>query len=307
MDNLSSPFVSVIVPVFNDAERLKTCLEALEAQTYPKSLYEVIVVDNASDEGQDIKGVVAQFSQAIAAYESQPGSYAARNRGISLTKGEVIAFTDADCIPTADWIEKGVEILLKTPSCGLVAGEIEIFFRDPSCPTPAELYESVAAFHQKQWLEKEHWGATANLFTWKQVIERVGNFDATLKSAGDLEWGNRVATFGYEQIYTKEACVAHPARSSLKEIYLKNLRVIGGLYELQNKKYQSQLLRNWAFIFAFIVNIIPPCMFVYNAFLDSRLQKIEHKIKASSVMFLIRYISAWELLRLRTGKTVSRV
>lgn len=306
MVNLSSPFVSVIVPVFNDAARLKICLEALEAQTYPKSLYEVIVVDNASDEGQNIQGVVAQFSQAIAAFESTPGSYAARNRGISLAKGEVIAFTDADCIPCHRWIEAGVNCLRES-DCGLVAGEIEIFFKEPSRPTPVELYESIAAFHQKQWLEKEHFGATANLFTWKKVIDRVGKFVATLKSAGDREWGNRVATFGYKQSYSREACVAHPARSSLKEVYSKNMRIIGGLYDLQNKKYQSKLLRNWAFTLTFIANIIPPCFFVYNAFLDSRLQRIEHKLKASSVMFLIRYMSAWELFRLKAGKAASRV
>ena len=303
--DISRPFVSVIVPVFNDAERLKTCLDALEAQTYPKNLYEVIVVDNASDEGQDIQGVVAQFSQAIAAFEGQPGSYAARNQGISLAKGEVIAFTDADCIPCHQWIEAGVNCL-RDPHCGLVAGEIEIFFKDPSCPTSTELYESVAAFHQKRWLEKEHWGATANLFTLKQVIKQVGNFDATLKSAGDLEWGNRVATFGYKQVYSKEACVTHPARSSLKEVYTKHLRVIGGLYELQNKNYQSQFLKSLAFILLFASSIIPPCLFVYNAFLDSRLQRLEHKIKASLVMFFIRYISAWELCRLRIGKVTSR-
>ena len=255
--DISRPFVSVIVPVFNDAERLKTCLDALEAQTYPKSLYEVIVVDNASDEGQNIKGVVAQFSQAIAAFESQPGSYAARNQGISLAKGEVIAFTDADCIPCHQWIEAGVNCL-QDLNCGLVAGEIEIFFKDPSRPTPVELYESIAAFHQKQWLEQEHFGATANLFTWKKVLDRVGKFDATLKSAGDREWGNRVATFGYEQSYSSDAYVAHPARSSLKQVYLKNMRIIGGLYDLQTKKYQSQLSKELAFTVSFAKNIIPP-------------------------------------------------
>lgn len=65
MEHRSSPFVSVIVPVYNDARRLRICLEALENQKYPKSLYEIIVVDNASDEAEDIKGVVAQFSQAF--------------------------------------------------------------------------------------------------------------------------------------------------------------------------------------------------------------------------------------------------
>jgi cellulose synthase/poly-beta-1,6-N-acetylglucosamine synthase-like glycosyltransferase len=46
MNDLTKPFVSVIIPVYNNLERLKTCLEALEEQTYPRNLYEVIVVNN---------------------------------------------------------------------------------------------------------------------------------------------------------------------------------------------------------------------------------------------------------------------
>ena len=50
MSNLSIPFVSVIIPVFNDSARLKSCLQALEVQTYPQDSYEVIVIDNNSTE-----------------------------------------------------------------------------------------------------------------------------------------------------------------------------------------------------------------------------------------------------------------
>ena len=80
-------FVSVIIPVYNDAERLKKCLLALEKQTYPQAQYEVIVVDNASEE--NIKDVVSQFPQARLTFENSPGSYAARNQGISIAKGEL--------------------------------------------------------------------------------------------------------------------------------------------------------------------------------------------------------------------------
>lgn len=62
------PFVSVIIPVFSDAERLRICLMALEQQTYPRSFYEVIVVDNGSNKGHTISGLVAQFGQTNAAY-----------------------------------------------------------------------------------------------------------------------------------------------------------------------------------------------------------------------------------------------
>ena len=63
MSKLSTPFVSVIIPVYNDPERLKTCLQALEEQTYPKSAYEVIVVDNGSDES--IEPLVAGSVKSI--------------------------------------------------------------------------------------------------------------------------------------------------------------------------------------------------------------------------------------------------
>jgi len=66
---------------------------ALESQTYPKNLYDVIV-DNASDE--DIESVVSQFGQALTTRKSR--LICGWNKGISLAKGDVIAFTDADCI-----------------------------------------------------------------------------------------------------------------------------------------------------------------------------------------------------------------
>jgi len=61
MNEMPTPFVSVIIPVYNDSIRLRTCLQALEEQTYPQSSYEVIVVDNGSDES--IEPIVAEFSQ----------------------------------------------------------------------------------------------------------------------------------------------------------------------------------------------------------------------------------------------------
>ncbi|MGL4504066.1 MAG: glycosyltransferase, partial [Planktothrix sp.] len=64
MDEFDTPFVSVIIPVFNDLDRLLVCLQSLENQTYPKKSYEVIVIDNGSAE--EIKSVVLQFSQVVA-------------------------------------------------------------------------------------------------------------------------------------------------------------------------------------------------------------------------------------------------
>ncbi|HZX12790.1 MAG TPA: glycosyltransferase [Thermodesulfobacteriota bacterium] len=229
MNELSTPFVSVIIPVFDDLERLNICLQALEHQTYPKSLYEVIVVDNGSVES--VEPIVTRFSRARTSYESRPSQFAARNRGISLAKGEVIAFTDADCIPSPDWIERGVANLLRVPNSGLVAGKIETFFKNQEHPTAVELYENLKALPQKRYIEVGRFGATANLFTFRRVFEHVGLFDDETRSSGDVEWGQRVSSFGYELIYADDSRVAHPARYSFVQLYKVVARKIGGVHD----------------------------------------------------------------------------
>lgn len=301
MESHSHPFVSVIIPVYNDAERLKLCLEALENQTYPKTGYEVIVVDNASDETADIKGVVAQFSHAIAAYESTPGSYAARNKGISLAKGEVIAFTDSDCIPASDWIEKGTYYLRNVPNCGMVVGKVEMFFKVPSQPTLVELYQSVTAFPQEHWLQEFRGGATANVFTWHRVIDQVGKFDDRLKSFGDMEWGKRVFLAGYQQFYTADVMVKHPARHSWTQLRKKAIRTAGGVYDHFIKKDDSFIQRNKVFVFLLARDLIPPVNFTVTTFKNPNVKGLSQKTKVSLMLWIIRYINAWEKIRLKFG------
>ena len=95
---MSPKFVSVIIPVYNDLKLLSTCLECLDRQTYPKTRFEVLVVDNGSD--LPVQPIVSRYSNVKLEKESMPGSYAARNRGIAAARGEILAFTDADCRPS---------------------------------------------------------------------------------------------------------------------------------------------------------------------------------------------------------------
>src|SRR5215216_464513 len=131
-----APFVSVIVPVFNDAVRLRTCLEALVEQTFPRHRFEIIVVDNGSD--QPLDGLVAELPRARLTVEPRPGSYAARNRGIALSRGDILAFTDSDCLPAPAWLECGVRSLTEDENCGLVGGHIEVVFSNPDRPGAVE-------------------------------------------------------------------------------------------------------------------------------------------------------------------------
>jgi glycosyltransferase involved in cell wall biosynthesis len=297
------PFASIIVPVFNDAIGLKRCLEALEQQTYPRHLYEVIVVDNGSPVDQEIAGVVTAYGQAVLAHESQPGSYAARNRGIALAKGSILAFTDADCIPAADWVEQGVQTLVQNPDCGFVAGNIQISFQDQNQPTAIELYESLwYPLPQAEFVEKHHFGATANIFTFAQVMGQVGVFDSTLKSNGDREWGQRVYAAGYRPLYAATVYVTHPARHSLRQLYARARRIMGGRYDLQQKSEPSCLKRNGMFVINLIkYSIAPILMLGFNLFLDRRLKTFNQRVQVSLIMFFVSYVYVWEMLRLKAG------
>lgn len=325
MNSQSSPFVSVIVPVFNDVERLRHCLTALTEQTYSLSNYEVIVVDNGSDLPEQVRSVVTACEMGVFAQERQPGSYAARNRGITLAAGDVLAFTDADCIPAADWIEKGVQQLLTVPNCGLVAGNIEIFPDDDQSPTAVELFEMATAFPQEHHLKTLRYGATANLFTFASVVEQVGNFNQTLKSGGDLDWGRRVYTSGYKQVYGADVRVAHPARRSFQQMRQKSVRLAGGHYDLLNRDlyhffYPGSLpfaianlkilppliLKNLLFLIILAQDLIPPVNYVLTTFQNPKLGSLGEKLKVAWVIIFVRYTSAWAKVRLRTGQHSAR-
>lgn len=296
---MNKPFVSVIIPVLNDLERLQICLDALEKQTYPKILYEVIVVDNGSLE--KINDTVCNFSKARMTNEKRPGSYAARNKGISIARGDVIAFTDSDCIPAPDWIEKGVNNLLSVSNCGLVGGNVKVFTKNPYNPTAVELFETVVAFPQKHNVHSKKYGATANAFTLRRVIEKVGVFDDKLKSGGDVEWGQRVFSNGYTLVYADDAFVAHPARYSVNELYIKHCRTVGGDYARVKTKSSYPLIN---ILNSLVIGLMPPVITVFRICSDEkfkRLKGIKQKCKVILVFLFVRYVRVWERVRLLLG------
>lgn len=230
---LEPPRVSVIVPVHNDREGLRRLLPALTDQTYPAERYEVLVVDNSPERG--IEDLVDKFPQARALEEATPGSYAARNRGIVGSKGDILAFTDADCVPERRWLEAGVRALTREPNVGIVGGRIRVFPEDESDPRPVELYEMVVAFDQRRYVQQDRFAATANLFTDRRVIDTVGPFDDTLRSGGDSEWCHRAHEEGVGIAYAPSAVVRHPARRTLGELSAKLRRLTEGSHRKKER------------------------------------------------------------------------
>src|SRR5690606_10317828 len=100
----------VIVPVYRDWTGLSRCLDALSRQSYPRTAFEVIVANN--DPRSDVPSAIRE-REALIVDQKIPGSYAARNKAVEHASGEILAFTDSDCTPADDWLERGVQRLLR--------------------------------------------------------------------------------------------------------------------------------------------------------------------------------------------------
>ncbi|MCT7985023.1 glycosyltransferase [Laspinema sp. A4] len=292
MNQQTQPFVSTIIPVLNDPQRLRLCLEALENQTYPKHLYEVLVIDNGSDES--LEPVVRPFKQAKILLEPSRGSYTARNKGILHAKGKILAFTDADCIPQSDWLEKGIAHLLSVPNCGLVGGSIQFSFKIPNRPNPAELYDWLFFLQQEYYLEHEQFAATANVFTYKQVFEQVGLFNSMLKSGGDREWGKRVFAAGYAQSFAPDATICHPARDSVQKLQKKVKRVAMATYHLNRDRPNFPLV-----LLQFILmDLKPPLRIWFRIGHNNRPNHLTYKLKFMALLMWMKLVKAGEKVRL---------
>lgn len=299
------PKVSVIVPVFNDAERLKICLNALMNQNYDRERYEVIVVDNGSTDS--IQAVVSQYPNIRYLYEEKPGSYAARNTGIQYASGEIFAFTDADCIPSFCWIRNGVEAFLSTQNCGLIAGHVHLFFQNSSCPTPVELYDHIKiGFPQDQFVNESHYGATANLFTSQQVFQTIGLFNASLKSSGDREWGQRVFAAGYTLVYAKNASVSHPARCTWHELRKKVIRITGGHIDLKRQQGYSRFTLWAECCRESVKDFLPPFRMYFYIWSYDSLKSHHQRFQFLLALLFVRYVRGWERMRIIFGSAASR-
>jgi len=96
--------VSVIVPMYNAERTLAACLDGLAAQDHPRGEHEILLVDNGST---DASASIARRHPGVTLLsEPRPGAYAARNHGLRRAQGDVIAFTDPDCVPHPSWIRE---------------------------------------------------------------------------------------------------------------------------------------------------------------------------------------------------------
>jgi glycosyltransferase involved in cell wall biosynthesis len=205
--SMTSPEVSVIIPVRNGARSIGALLESLEAQTLPAEQFEVIVVDNGSS---DATSEVAAGTGARVVQEPIANRSRARNRGAAAARSRLYAFTDADCVAEPGWLEALTACRDRAP---LVAGDVRIRVR--KAPNAIERFEELWRFGQEHWVE-QGWAATANLLVHADAFEAIRGFDASWRHIGeDVDFCFRAKGAGFELGYCAEAVVEHDGEREL--------------------------------------------------------------------------------------------
>lgn len=276
--------VSVIVPVYHDWNRLKICINALSKQDYPNDRYEVIIVNNdPSDTPPELK--LPDNFRLIT--EQKPGSYSARNTGIQYSNNEIIVFTDADCIPSLNWLS---ELLVhytaeqKNDSNSLlISGDVKLFPQSDE-PNWAESYDIIYGTNPKRAFKKGT-APTANLLVHSNVFDDIGLFDYLRFSGGDSEFCKRANSHGYNLSFCSTAIVKHPARENLNEIFVKARR------KLASKIYEGIRFKN-------ITQILSPPLYRYGIFISSKEYKFSIRMKALIIVHLVKIVEISELFRL---------
>ena len=212
--------VTVAIPTYNRADFLRQTLVGITAQQFPRDHFEVLVIDNNSQD--DTRTVVARFDGARPEpryiLETSQGLDYARNRAIAEARGEIILFADDDILVEPDWIAQMTAPLLADAAerIGAIGGEVIPVFPDGLPDWVREWHAPLAFRADTGPLESRHSPMGANLAFPKKVFDRLGMFHTTLDraagnyfSGGDSEMVRRVRAAGLEVWFSPAAAVRH--------------------------------------------------------------------------------------------------
>ncbi|RYC68779.1 glycosyltransferase family 2 protein [Spirosoma sordidisoli] len=269
------PHFSVVIPTYQQPALLLKCLDALGRQRLPRDQFELIVVDDANS--PETAAAVALFTRQIARaggplevrYLAQPderGPAAARNRGWRAARGRVVAFTDEDCLPQANWLasvlpsfERGAQV---------ITGQMHLTLPDGTAPySPKSLYLDSSEL------------ISANCFCRKSALERVGGFE----EAFDLSWREdsdlqfKFIQAGIPIIKCPEAVVVHPMRETPWYAPLANeqkSRYDALLYKRHPELFRQRIETDRALVLEYYASVLGVLMGVLGALISSSLVSV---------------------------------
>lgn len=211
--------ISVIVPVYNTGQYLETVIEALLAQDFPREEFELIFVDNGSED--DSRAILERHSQIRVFRESERGSYAARNRGVREARGEILAFTDSDCYPVSCWLSE-IDRCFQSSAAQVLLG--------PRMPPVENNWLRLVSDYENKKVElvcssddaELYFGHTNNMAVRRSAMDRFGPFVQRARGSDTIFVRRVVGDLSCDAVaYCPGMCVRHAELESIAVYYDK--------------------------------------------------------------------------------------
>jgi cellulose synthase/poly-beta-1,6-N-acetylglucosamine synthase-like glycosyltransferase len=221
------PFVSIIIPVKNDALLLKACLESISGLNYPRDKIEVIVADGMSIDGS---AEVARYYGAKVILNEKQTVSPGRNIAFKHATGEIIAFTDADCLVDKAWISNSLKYFADekiacvggpnlTPSDEGDFGKAVGFVFD-------QRIFSAGSIHARQLKKVKEVKSIpgCNAVYRKDALDKVMPINESLLTCDDTELNQRLIDKGYRLLYAPDVFVWHYRRPNPGKLFRQMYR-----------------------------------------------------------------------------------
>jgi mycofactocin glycosyltransferase len=230
------PTASVVIPVRNGERTIDDCIRSLLALRYPPDRLELLVVDNGSRD-RTLELLQRYGERVVLVCEGTRGPGAARNAGLRGARGDVIAFTDADCVVDRDWLSRMVAPL-RDPCVGIAGGTI-------LARRPANAVERFGeTIHDHRMAIEVYRPPYAITMSWasrRDVLLELGGFDERFRRGEDSDLSYRVGRAGYALVFVPEAVVHHRNEATLLGLFGEGFE--HGFHGVHTLKRHREFLR----------------------------------------------------------------
>ncbi len=224
------PFVSVIIPVRNEEKHIAGCIESVMSQTYPGTLFEVLLIDGMSEDNtrEIIRGYSEKNPQIKMVDNQKKIVPSAMNAGLRAARGSIIIRMDAHSTYASDYVAKCVEMLEKVDADN-VGGPIQTM---PGNNTLIAMAVALATSHpfgvgnsKFRTSNKAQYADTVTFGAFRrEVFDRVGMFDERLERNQDIELNSRIRRAGGKIFLTPEIRSCYYNHATFRGLFRQNFR-----------------------------------------------------------------------------------
>lgn len=292
--------ISIVIIAYNEEKDIRDCIQAILNQTV--SDFELVIIDDGSTDNTG--KVVCEFKDSRILYfksKKNQGYASARNKGIEHSKGKFIFFTDADCVPKADWLSQGLKKIKESETIAEVGGKT--YFgknKGPYSLSDRTTFEK-AYFPSRN----ENIFSTHNAVYRRTVLESVSGFDPRYNDGGeDIDLAIRILkSAGFLFKYNQNMVVYHKPKSfKFSEGFSVTKRLSNHLLLIKDHKDYLNLLRSYAYYWRiclplhFISLFFPPALYWIFKYKNKKIKNVK------DVLFLVPFYFSLVLLRIYIWK-----